>query len=241
MPSAFTILANDELTPSGTFYLTTVFDSNGARVFGPERWVFSGTSPIDLDTMTPTIVDPAFADPILSNPTASQTITGFPLITDISSAASVTSNVLRGIDIDKSDNAHTGDTNETDLATFALAANTMGATGALHVIAVGTTTGTTDTKTVKLDWGSVTVQTISIASGASSMWGFDTWIYNTATNAQRIFSRAYEGITTLEAVKYQTTTQDTTASVTIKCTATLGGTTDTITQTLLNTSLIHIA
>ena len=64
MPGAFTILANDELTPSGTFYLTTVFDSNGARVFGPERWVFSGASPIDLDTMTPTIVDPTNFDPI---------------------------------------------------------------------------------------------------------------------------------------------------------------------------------
>ena len=77
MPSAFTILANDELTPSGTFYLTTVFDSNGARVFGPERWVFSGASPIDLDTLTPTIVDPAFANPILSNPVAAQAIEGF--------------------------------------------------------------------------------------------------------------------------------------------------------------------
>ena len=83
MPGAFTILANDELTPSGTFYLTTVFDSNGARVFGPERWVFSGTSPIDLDTMTPTIVDPAFADPILSNPVADQTITGFDLFPSV--------------------------------------------------------------------------------------------------------------------------------------------------------------
>lgn len=79
MPALFTILANDELTPSGTFYLTTVFDSNGARVFGPERWVFSGSSPIDLDTMTPTIVDPAFADPILSNPVADQAITAFDL------------------------------------------------------------------------------------------------------------------------------------------------------------------
>jgi hypothetical protein len=79
MPSSFTILANDELTPSGTFYLTTVFDSNGARVFGPERWVFSGASPIDLDTLTPTIIDPAFADPILSNPQAAQAINDFNL------------------------------------------------------------------------------------------------------------------------------------------------------------------
>lgn len=87
MPAAFTILANDELTPSGTFYLTTVFDSNGARVFGPERWVFSGASPIDLDTLTPTIVDPAFADPILSNPVAAQSINDFnitvPLVNDV--------------------------------------------------------------------------------------------------------------------------------------------------------------
>lgn len=83
MPSAFTILANDELTPSGTFYLTTVFDSNGARVFGPERWVFSGASPIDLDTLTPTIVDPAFANPILSNPVAAQAIADFNLSTPL--------------------------------------------------------------------------------------------------------------------------------------------------------------
>jgi hypothetical protein len=83
MPSAFTILANDELTPTGTFYLTTVFDSNGARVFGPERWVFSGASPIDLDTMTPTIVDPAFADPILSNPVAAQAVADFNLAVPI--------------------------------------------------------------------------------------------------------------------------------------------------------------
>jgi len=81
MPSAFTILANDELTPSGTFYLTTVFDSNGARVFGPERWVFSGATPIDLDTLTPTIIDPAFANPVLQDPSAAQTITGFGLTT----------------------------------------------------------------------------------------------------------------------------------------------------------------
>ena len=83
MPANFTILANDELTPSGTFYLTTVFDSNGARVFGPERWVFSGASPIDLDTLTPTIVDPAFADPILSNPVAAQAIADFDLSTPL--------------------------------------------------------------------------------------------------------------------------------------------------------------
>jgi hypothetical protein len=56
-----------------------VFDSNGARVFGPERWVFSGSSPIDLDTLTPTIVDPAFADPILSNPVGAQSINDFNL------------------------------------------------------------------------------------------------------------------------------------------------------------------
>ena len=83
MPGAFTIAANDELTPSGTFYLTTVFDSNGARVFGPERWVFSGASPIDLDLMVPTIIDPAFASPVLLNPTAAQSILDFNLTTPL--------------------------------------------------------------------------------------------------------------------------------------------------------------
>ena len=149
-------------------------------------------------------------------------------------------NNLRGLDRDNASNAHTGDTNETDLTTFAMTGGTMGATGALHVLATGTTTGTTDTKTAKFKWGSLTVATIAIASGAATDWAFDIWIINTATNAQRIFSRAYEGTATLEGVKYITHTQDTTASVTIKCTGTMGGTTDTITQTMFNTFIVQI-
>ena len=148
-------------------------------------------------------------------------------------------NNLRGLNKDNSDNAHTGDTDETNLATFAMTGGTMGTTGSLHIIAAGTTTGTTDTKTAKFVFGSLTVATIAIASGATTDWMFDVWIYNTATNAQRIVSRSYEGTATLEGFDYQTHTQDTTASVTIKCTGTMGGTTDTITQTLFDTDIVQ--
>ncbi len=149
-------------------------------------------------------------------------------------------NMLRGLNRDNADSAHTGDTNETTLSTFNMTGGTMGTTGALHIISAGTTTGTTDTKTAKFVFGSLTVATISIASGAATDWMFDVWIFNTATNAQRIISRSFEGTATLEGVDYQTHTQDTTAGVTIKCTGTMGGNTDTITQTVFNTFVIQI-
>ncbi len=163
-----------------------------------------------------------------------------PFANTDSYVANDANNNLRGVDRDNADSAHTGDTNETDLTTFAMTGGTMGATGALHIIAAGTTTGTTDTKTAKFVFGSLTVATIAIASGVATDWMFDVWIFNTATNAQRIISRSFEGTATLEGVDYQTHTQDTTASVTIKCTGTMGGTTDTITQTLFNTFIVQI-
>ncbi len=149
-------------------------------------------------------------------------------------------NMLRGLNKDNSDNAHTGDTNETDLASFAMTGGTMGATGMVHIIAAGTTTGTTDTKTAKIYFGATNVATVAIASGADTDWVFDMWVFNTATNAQRIVTRWYESSATLEGVNYSAATQDTTASVTIKCTGTMGGATDTITQTVFNVLVAQV-
>ena len=148
-------------------------------------------------------------------------------------------NMLRGLFKDNSDNAVTGTTDLTNLAQTAIAGGTIGATGSLHIIAAGTTTGTTDTKTIALKFGTVTISTIAIAGGAASDWLIDAWIYNTATGAQRIVLRAFEGASTLETIDVLASSEDTTASVTAKVTGQLGGTTDTITQTIFNIDIVQ--
>ena len=150
-------------------------------------------------------------------------------------------NYITGLNSDNSDNSHTGDTNETALASYAMPANTMGATGSLHIIAAGTTTGANDTKTMRLDFGATTLATVALASGASTDWAFDAWISNTATGAQRVIVRFFEGTATLEGVDYITAAIDTTASVTIRVSGQLGGASDTITQTMFSVFLFHTA
>src|SRR6184192_1456702 len=77
LPAGQTINANDELQPTGTFYVVTIMNSNGLVVRGPENWILLGTSPIDISTITSSsIPDPGLANPIIGNPSAPQTITG---------------------------------------------------------------------------------------------------------------------------------------------------------------------
>lgn len=48
-----TIWANDELSPTGTFYALTVMDSGGGVVYGPEYFSIAGASPINLNNLVP--------------------------------------------------------------------------------------------------------------------------------------------------------------------------------------------
>lgn len=96
MPGGSTIIANDELMPTGTMYVVTIFNSNGLLVRGPENWILSGASPIDISTITSSSVpDPGLANPIIGNPSAPQVITGQPL-TLTSSAALFSNNLTAG-------------------------------------------------------------------------------------------------------------------------------------------------
>lgn len=45
--------ANDQLTPSGTFYVMRLFNSNGLQVAGPVNWTISGAAPIDVSAINP--------------------------------------------------------------------------------------------------------------------------------------------------------------------------------------------
>lgn len=80
IPSATTILANDELTPSGTVYTLSVAAPGGGIVYGPETFSIAGASPINLNNSTPTSVNVVLPSPVLLNPSGSQTISGQDLL-----------------------------------------------------------------------------------------------------------------------------------------------------------------
>ncbi len=147
-------------------------------------------------------------------------------------------NMLRGLHKNNADSAHTGDTNETDLSTLAITGGTIGTTGAIHVIAAGAIAGTAGAKTIKLDFGSTNLGTVNAASGSTNNWYFDVWIFNTATNAQRVVGLSIEG-TNIDGLIRGSASEDTTASVTLKCTATLGNGGDTVTQSIFNVDIVQ--
>jgi hypothetical protein len=52
IPSGTEIMANDEITPNATFYIVTVKDPVYGEVYF-EALTISGTSPININTLTP--------------------------------------------------------------------------------------------------------------------------------------------------------------------------------------------
>ena len=66
---------NDSLTPNGTFYIVSVATSNGAPVRGPENWVISGTSPVNLTNITPATPAVSYSGAVLLTPIGTQVIT----------------------------------------------------------------------------------------------------------------------------------------------------------------------
>lgn len=95
------IYANDELMPTGTYYITSVCSANDLLLRGPENWRLGGASPLDLALMTNSqLPDPGLSNPIISNPSAAQSITGFGLTlaasAPLSVGAQITSTVATG-------------------------------------------------------------------------------------------------------------------------------------------------
>lgn len=154
-------------------------------------------------------------------------------------------NMLRGLFRDNSDHAVTGTVAETTLASFSVSANTIGATGGLHAIATGTAIGAGGAKTVKFYLGSV-LFTMTVPAG-NQCWSVKVWIFNTATNAQRIYVEsatipAAAGTAAIPVLSYEylTTAIDTTANQTMKVTTTNASAGDTLTQTMMDVFVVQI-
>ncbi len=154
-------------------------------------------------------------------------------------------NMLRGIHRDNTAQAHTGDTAETNLNTFSLTGGTLTSTGGIYIISAGTTTSTNSTKDIKLYFGSVLVPTLQVPQANTDDWLIEAWVFNTTTTAQKYITKAQRaviagGTVTFTGNMFGSSTEDTTANVTIKTTATLANGSDTITQTMFDVFIIQI-
>ena len=49
----FNLWANDQLTPTTTFYTMRLYTSSGLLVAGPANWTISESSPIDVSAINP--------------------------------------------------------------------------------------------------------------------------------------------------------------------------------------------
>ena len=149
-------------------------------------------------------------------------------------------NMLRGIIRDNTDNSHTGNINETALASTTVTGGTIGATGALLILAAGTVTGTNDTKTIDLQFGSSTLASFTHNAAAVNDWMFAVLMVNTTTSAQRtIIIKNVNSLSTLQT-DYLATSQDTTANRTLRVTVTLANGSDSVTQTMWNVFQVNI-
>lgn len=162
-----------------------------------------------------------------------------PFATGDTITATDMNNVLRGLYRDNTDHVVTGAAAETDMASMTLTANTLGATGSLHIVASGTITSATGTKRVRLFFGATAIVDLPAAAGTSDWW-IDCWIYNTATNAQRIIAAYSDHTNATNFTKdYTTAAIDTASSQTIKCAGTPAGAADVITQKTFNIDIVQ--
>jgi hypothetical protein len=125
--------------------------------------------------------------------------------------------------------AVTGTTSETDIRSLTIPGNSLGANGGMHILAVGSVTGTAGTKTIRLKFGSATVSAVSEAAGATANWRIEVWIFNSASaSSQKGNVLSHEG-TAIEEQNRFGASVDTTVDFFVKLTGQLADGTDSIT------------
>lgn len=155
--------------------------------------------------------------------------------------ASDLNNTLRGLTRDNSSYTVTGTIAETNLAPLSITGGTIGATGALHVIAAGTITNVgSGAKDIRLYLGATVIATVSRTAANAQDWQIDAWCFNTSSSAQRwkvVYSTA--DAVTLSG-DYITSAIDTASTQTLKLTGDLADATDTITQNVFDVFVVQV-
>ena len=132
--------------------------------------------------------------------------------------------------------SHTGNTAETDLVTHTINGGEVTESDTLKVVVGGTVTGTNGTKTVKLYVGSTAYTISSQVSGETQDWHAEANILMLNNYAsQRVLVNAQEHGGT-PYVAMSGLTENFASNVIIKCTATLGHASDTLTQLYFSVS-----
>lgn len=150
-------------------------------------------------------------------------------------------NMVRGLYRDNTAHAVTGAVTETDMGSLSITGGTIGATGAIHVIAAGTITNTASAaKTVKLYLGATAVATVSRTGANAQDWLIDAWCFNTAADAQRWVVQYSTTDAATVTADYTTSAIDTASNATLKLTGTLVDGTDAITQSAFDVLLVQI-
>lgn len=150
-------------------------------------------------------------------------------------------NTLRGVYRDNSDHAVTGTTSETNMGATTVSGGTMGATGALHIIAAGTIAGAADTKRIRLYLDATTLICDTTAVTGTSDWWMDVWVFNTTASAQRIVATFSTPNSATNFNKdYTTSAVNTASSHNLHLTGTLANAADTITQTVFDVFVVQI-
>ena len=123
--------------------------------------------------------------------------------------------------------SHTGDANEFTFATITVPAKSMGPNGRVRITTLWTHTNSANNKTLKIKFGSTTYKTIVDAASATDR--FQAEIANrNATNSQ-VGSAIDSGGFGTSGSAVVTSSEDTTANVTVAITGQLATSTETIT------------
>jgi hypothetical protein len=199
IPGSTTLWANDQLQPTGTYYIVRVYNSNGLLVRGPENWILSGTSPIDLALETNVnLPDPGLGAPVLQNPSAGQMITGQGLT--LSATAPLT---LNGTYSTSNTGTHTG--TETfsgtnffsDINSTQMCDQFAGATADVKlnacIAALPSTGGTADARgligaqtiAAEVDIGNSTTKFVNLVLPCGAVW--NVTISNGTSSAMKVF------------------------------------------------------
>lgn len=147
-------------------------------------------------------------------------------------------NMLRGLFRDNSDHAVAGPVVETTLSSTSIGANTIGPTGGLFILAVGSAVGAGGNKIVRFYFGASALISITVPAG-NQCWFIKVWIYNIATGTQRIYYEtgywgAVVGVAAAPTLAYEYGTAgiDTTQNQTAKVTTANTSAGDTLTQSV---------
>jgi hypothetical protein len=126
--------------------------------------------------------------------------------------------------------SHTGDTNETTLMTYSMPANTLTAGDSIRLVAMGTSTGATASRTGRVYFGATKIgEVVFVGTAFSGGWVIECDLMVRTTSVQIARGRSWNRPNDADQFTYNDPAEDTTGSIDITVKGLLGNAADTIT------------